>query len=720
MKRTLVIGLLMAGLYLGGQAQSQPSPRPLTLSEYTAGNKQYIQPETLRGLQWLGREYVYVKGAELRAGTLQGERTLLTLDELRAILPESDASRALTIFPHINVRTADIPLLQIRIGDSEYFVDVQSKRLRLSRSIARETQAAEYSPRLDHIALVEGHNLTIRSLRTREADRVITTDGSEQLVYGQAVHQNEFGIHGGLFWSPDGTKLAFYRMDQSMVTPYPILHVDGRRPYGENQYYPMAGTASHHVTIGVYDLERDETVYLATGLPADKYLTNIAWTPDSKEIFVAEVNRAQTRCDLRAYSPTTGQALRTLFTEEDSVYVEPLLPAQFVPGTPSQFVWQSRRDGWTHLYLYDTSGKLLRQLTSGTWEVTDVQGFAPDGKTLFYQSTEPSPLERHLYSVSISSARRQHLTPASGWHTTRISPDGNYILDTYESTEVAREIVLTNERTGRRAKTLLTARNPDTDYLTPSIEIGTLKAADGTTDLHYRLLRPHDFDPARKYPAIIYVYNGPHAQLVQNRHRAAARGWDLNMANSGYIILTVDGRGSAARGAAFEQVIHRQLGQAEMADQLRGVELLRTLGYVDMDRIGVYGWSYGGFMATNLMLSYPETFKAGVAGGPVLDWARYEIMYGERYMDTPEENPEGYAASNLIQRAADLKGRLLLIHGTIDPVVIWQHSLLFVQSAVSAGTLPDYMVYPEHPHNVIGPERVHLNQVITRYFQDHL
>lgn len=720
MKRTLALGLLMIGLSTSTQAEGQESTRPLTLAEYTAGSPQYIYPETLRGLQWLGKDYIYTRGTELIAGNSHSERTLLTVNDLQRIIPDSATVSKLSAFPRISVVEADKSLLLIRIGDVEYFIDTESSSIRLSRSIVPKTQATEYNPRLSHVAVVIDNNIQIQSLQTREAHYTVTTDGSPSLVYGQSVHQNEFGIHKGLFWSPNGKKLAFYRMDQSMVTPYPILHVDARRPYSEAQYYPMAGTPSHQVTIGIYDLGSRQTIYLKTGLPAEKYLTNITWTPDSREIFVAEVNREQTQCDLIAYSPETGKPLRTLLSETSPVYVEPMRPALFVPGAPDQFVWQSRRDGWKHLYLYDMKGHMVRQLTQGKWEVTDVQGFSPDGRTLFYQSTAVSPLERHLYGVNIRTGRSRRLTPEAGWHTTRISPDGLYVLDTYESMQVAREIHLSSTTTGRRLRTLLQADNPDARYQTPDIQLGELTAADGKTVLHYRLIRPHDFDPKRQYPAIIYVYNGPHAQLVQNKHRGAARGWELHMANSGYIILTVDGRGSEARGAAFEQVIHRQLGHHEMADQMQGVTLLRQLGYVDMERIGVYGWSYGGFMATNLMLTHPDVFKVGVAGGPVMDWARYEIMYGERYMDSPERNPDGYRASNLVERAGDLRGRLLLIHGTVDPVVIWQHSLLFMQAAIAAGTHPDYMVYPEHPHNVIGPDRVHLNQVITRYFQDHL
>ncbi|MDO4692382.1 MAG: S9 family peptidase [Porphyromonadaceae bacterium] len=722
MNHKQICSLVMAAfLSTSGVAEAQTAPlRTMTLSEYTAGSPQYIHPDQLSALQWFGSDYIFARKGELVAIDLRGgERTLLSLDELRGLLPESEDLKKAKHFPRFSVVSLGKPLLRLKSGKSEYLIDPASKRIERSWAVVDDVQASRVNPQYSHIAEVRAHNLVIRSLRTREADRVLTQDGSEQIVYGQSVHQNEFGITGGLFWSPDGRKLAFYRMDQSMVEPYPILHINARRPYRRDQYYPMAGTTSHQVTLGIYDLSTGQTVYLQTGEPRDKYLTNIAWSPDSKEIYLAELNRAQTQYQLKAFSPNTGKELRTLFTESHEVYAEPLNAAQFVPGKPDQFVWQSRRDGFNHLYLYHTSGKLLGQLTKGAWEVTSFVGFAPDGKSLYYLSTEVSPLDRHLYRVRLSGGTPLLLTPERGFHTARFSPDGKYFLDTYSSTEVAGRSVL-RSAVGKELKVVHNAKNPDEGFATPSVELGTIKAADNQTDLHYRLIKPYNFDSKKKYPTIIYVYNGPHAQLVQNRHRAAARGWELNMANLGYIIFTVDGRGSAYRGAAFEQVIHRQLGKNEMADQMRGVDFLKSHAWVDASRIGVYGWSYGGFMTTNLMLTHPETFKVGVAGGPVIDWSRYEIMYGERYMDTPEENPEGYAAANLAQRAGDLKGRLMLIHGTVDPVVIWQHSLLFVEAAVKAGVHPDYMVYPEHEHNVIGPDRVHLNQIITRYFQDHL
>lgn len=720
MKKQLIVALALAAGLLAGASQlrAEGHKRTLTLSEYTAGSPQYIYPETIWGLQWLGKDIVSYKstGLQVKHPKEKNWRELMSLGALQNLLDQAHVDVKLKSFPYAYTALADGRLL-INLTGHQILVSRDLAHIESVLSLPAKTQAHLQAPDYKHMAYVSGDNLYI--VDDKGTTKQITTDGSETLVYGQAVHQSEFGIHGGLFWSPDGKKLAFYRMDQSMVKPYPILHVNAERPYSQPQHYPMAGTPIHHVSLGIYDLERGTTTYLDTPDASKTYLTNIAWTPDGREVLIAELNREQTDMNLKAYSPQTGKALRTLFSEHDAIYTEPQHPALFLPNKSGNFIWRSRRDGYEHLYLYNLQGKLLKQLTHGKWEVTDVHGFSQNAKELFYSSTEVSPLERHLYKLSLASLKTTRLTAEPGWHSPQVSPEAQQFIDTYESQEVARATRV-KDFNGITAETLLVSNNPDANYLTPKVQLGVLKAADGVTDLHYRLILPYNFDPSRKYPAIVYVYNGPHAQLVQNRFRGAARGWDLNMANEGYIIFTIDGRGSAHRGAAFEQVIHRQLGKHEMADQMKGVDYLRSLPYVDSSRLGVFGWSFGGFMTTNLMLTHADTFKVGVAGGPVMDWARYEIMYGERYMDTPQENPEGYKSSNLLLRTGDLKGRLLLIHGTIDPVVIWQHSLLFLQESVKSGAHPDYLVYPEHEHNVLGPDRVHLNESITRYFKDHL
>lgn len=717
--RTLALLAMATTTLAVTELPAQEQHRSPTLEEYTLGSPKALRRTSLRSLRWLGSDYVYIDSTRLVIGTptaAHPEKTLLSQDEFLAIIGEATKGAGAKYFTPFSV--VDEGLL-IPFGKKHYLIDPQAKKqLAAFERAGRAEQAFALAPRAKHAVAVRDNNLFL--LLPDGSSKQLTTDGTPTLVYGQSVHQNEFGIHGGLFWSPDGSRLAFYRMDQSMVTPYPLVHINTRKATEEKLYYPMAGMPSHHVTLGIYDVASGQTTYIKTGEPKEKYLTNISWAPDSKTVYIAEVNREQNHMDLKAYDPATGDCIKTLFSEHNDKYIEPQWPMRFIPGRDKEFVWQTRRDGYTHLYRYNVDGKLLGQITRGEWEITDFLGFADGGKTIVYSSTQLSPIDRVIASVSIDGRKTRILTPQAGWHVGQLSPDGKYLLDTYESLKNPTENRLLSVATGKPIATLYQSKDPEAGFINPEITFGTIKAADGVTDLHYRLLKPTNFDPAKKYPTIVYVYNGPHAQLVQNRFHAGCLGWDLYMATKGFVIFTVDGRGSAHRGAAFEQVIHRHLGKNEMADQMKGVDFLKSLPYVDADRIGVAGWSYGGFMTTNLMLTYPDVFKVGSAGGAVTDWARYEIMYGERYMDSPQDNPEGYKETNLSLRAGSLKGRLLLIHGTIDPTVVWQHTQLFVEACVKAGTYPDYMIYPEHKHNVLGVDRVHLNYTMARYFMDHL
>ena len=709
-------------------AQSpETSGKEFTLEQLMPGGKEFYNfyPEYVVGLQWMGDNYVFIEGDDLvfnKANGKSAQTTRFSAADLNALMPEGCKFQTTDAFP--SFRTLDAGRGQVVLFTQGGLVgfDMLARKVTYLFDTNEETASLDFSPVGDRVAYVRNHNLYIaRGGKLGEGMSraiAVTIDGTETLVYGQAVHQREFGIEKGTFWSPKGSCLAFYRMDQSMVKPTPIVDYHPLEAESKPLYYPMAGTPSHHVTVGIYHLATGKTVYLQTGEPKEKFLTNLSWSPDENILYVAEVNRAQNECKVNAYDAETGRFVRTLFVETDKHYVEPLHPLTFLPGSNNQFIWQSRRDGWNHLYLYDTTGRLIRQVTKGEWDVTNFAGFDPKGTRLYFESTEASPLERHFYCIDIKGGKTKDLTPESGMHRTQLSPDGSAIIDIFQSPTVPRKVTVTN--IGKGSHTLLEAKNPDTGYAMPEIRTGTIMAADGQTPLYYKLTMPLHFDPAKKYPVIVYVYGGPHAQLVTKTWRSSVGGWDIYMAQKGYAVFTVDSRGSANRGAAFEQVIHRRLGQTEMADQMCGVDFLKSQSWVDADRIGVHGWSYGGFMTTNLMLTHGDVFKVGVAGGPVIDWNRYEIMYGERYFDAPQENPEGYDAANLLKRAGDLKGRLMLIHGAIDPVVVWQHSLLFLDACVKARTYPDYYVYPSHEHNVMGPDRVHLYETITRYFTDHL
>lgn len=711
---------------------AMPQNKQLTLDNLIPGGKSYSKfvPENLPQLQWMGEQYIYSKKGNLYCGTPgKQERVLFDLAVLNEALNEAGC-KTLKSMPRFTVPDKELPVLAFYTRTHLLLFDTGNRKISGKYELNPDWGNYDYCNRNGYVAFTDENKLGIISPEGKVA--YINQDNKKDIVFGKSVHQNEFGISKGTFWSPQGNAIAFYRMDESMVTDYPFVNIDKRCATAEPHKYPMAGMKSHHVTVGVYQLQSGKTVWLKTGTPKEKYLTNIAWSPDEKHIYIAELNREQNEMHLVRYNAETGEKEMTLFTETDSRYVEPQHPVLFLPNDPEKFIWQSERDGYNHLYLYNTDGKLLKQLTKGEWVVLDLLGFDKKGENLFLSSTQPHPLSSNLngsplsiktWKLNIKKGTLFCMTnkkPLLGVHTSQVSASGKYIIDNYSTPDTPRNIEIIETKKGESLQTLLQAANPFEGYDMPAIETGTIKAADGETTLYFRLIKPVGFDPNKKYPTIIYVYGGPHAQLVTGDWLNGTRGWDIYMAQRGYIVFTVDGRGSANRGHAFESVIHRNLGVNEMADQMKGVEFLKSQPFVDADRIGVHGWSYGGFMTTNLMLSHPDVFKVGVAGGPVIDWSNYEIMYGERYMDRPQDNPEGYKNANLKLKAGNLKGHLLLIHGDIDPVVVWQHSLGFLKACVDANTYPDYFVYPRHLHNVIGKDRPHLHEKITRYFDDYL
>ena len=589
--------------------------------------------------------------------------------------------------------------------------------------------------------IIKDHQLYVVDAQGKEDE--LTIDGSREIVYGQSVHRNEFGINKGTFWSPDRQRLAFYRMDQSMVTDYPQVNIFPREATYEPDKYPMAGMTSHIVTIGVYDINTEKAIYLITpniikggnalapvyfplksDSPTDSvcYFTNIAWSPDSKTIYIFELNRDQNDCRLVSYDAETGLPLGELYRETSDKYVEPLHPIQFLPWDSDKFIMQSQRDGYNHLYLYNKEGTLLKQLTSGPWVVQNVLGFNAKQKSIIFEANKYHPLHRQIYSVNVNNGKMTQLTTDDGIHHGELSASGAFLIDRHSSPTQPRNISVIDISNGKTAKAtrLFTASDPWEGYEQPIFECGSIKAADGKTDLYYRMVKPYNFDANKKYPTVVYVYGGPHAHNVEASWHWYSRSWETYMSQKGYIVFILDNRGSEYRGRDFEQATFRQLGQIEMQDQMKGVEYLKSLPYVDADKLGVHGWSFGGFMTISLMLNYPDVFKVGVAGGPVIDWKWYEVMYGERYMDTPQQNPEGYEKTSLINKAKNLKGKLQIITGYNDNTVVPQHCLSFLDACIKAGTQPDFFAYPGQEHNMRGHASVHLHERITQYFEDYL
>ena len=684
-------------------------------------NRTTLAPQNLRQLQFeYGTEdYVYLKKIDDKDVWMRGnmksssEQSFLTLDDLSQKMKLSGYD-ALTAMPPINFSKSTEWIFTV--NGTEYALDPKTGQVRvvIDKTIAARQNVEESSA--GYVAYVDNYNLFVTDGKNTTQ---VTNDGSKDIVYASSVHRDEFGISKGTFWSNNGKQLAFYRMDQSMVTDYPIIDWTTTPATVTTIKYPMAGDKSHHVTVGVFNPQTQASVYLQTGEPTEQYLTNIAWSPDDKYIFIAVLNREQNHMKLNQCDASTGVFVRTLFEETDEKYVEPLVPMLFLKNNPSQFIWQSNRDGWNHLYLYDIDGKLLKQLTRGTWEVTDVKGFDAKGDNLFYTSTQESPITRNLYELNLRTGVSKRITQGVGSHTTQVSTSGNTVIDNFSSTDVPRTIRILDAKSLKN-KTVFTAPNPLADYALGQMSIFTVPSTNGTP-LYCRMFKPVNFDSTKKYPVIAYWYGGPHVQLITNSWNGGASDyWFQYMAERGYVVISIDPRGSDNRGRAFEQAIFRHAGDAQMEDLMSGLGFLTNQRYVNKDRMGLFGWSYGGFMTVDFMLTHPTVFKAAVAGGPVTDWRYYEIMYGERYMDTPQENTEGYAATDLTKKIQNLKGKLLLIHGLQDPVVVQQHSVRLVRAAIDKNVQVDYMIYPGHEHNVIGKDRAHLYQKVTDYFMEWL
>jgi len=396
--------------------------------------------------------------------------------------------------------------------------------------------------------------------------------------------------------------------------------------------------------------------------------------------------------------------------------VEPENDAVFIPNSTTEFLWMSEKDGFKNIYQYNTSGKFIKQLTNFKFIVKSILGFDTTGKHVIITATGENPTEMHTYKVHLKSGKATKLTSTNGTHRTQLK--GDYLIDTYSNLNTPGITSIINIKSGKE-NVLHTAKNPLEGYKLGTTELLTLKSSDGF-DLHSRIIKPANFDPSKKYPVLVYLYGGTHAQLVTNTWLGGSRLWmQWFAAQEDYIVFTLDNRGSSNRGFAFESVIHRKAGEAGMEDQLKGVDYLKSLPYVDGNRIAVHGWSYGGFMTSSLMLRHPGVYTTGVAGGPVTDWKYYEIMYGERYMDNPTENPEGYANSRVGKYLENLKGKLLLIHGSIDPTVVPQHSMTLLQEAVKKEVQLDFFTYPMHEHNVRGKDRVHLMQKALDYVLEH-
>lgn len=693
--------ILMLSVFFITQVNAQ---KELTLEEAVSGQYQQFYPDHVFGFNWIENlnRYSYLKQYQtLVIGEVGGEE--------EEVLHINDINEALGVkfnyFAGIKWKDKQTIVLNLRNEIVTFNIETkEGTKIELPENAERITFDEQYN----NVAYTLDNNLFYTPV-IQYNHIAVTENQDKNIVSGQEIARSEMGITQGIFWSPTGKSLAFYQKDESNVSDYPLLNILETPGTLNSIKYPMTGQPSEKAKLGIYTLENSNTSFISTENGEENYITNVSWTPDERFVILAEVARSQKHIWVQKYS-ADGKLIKTLFEEKKDTWVEPEKPAYFPSKNSNDFVWVSERDGFDNLYLYSIDGVLKSQLTKNKFMLKDI--VAAHHGEVFFTATGENPLNTLLYKVDIKG-KQVLLTKEAGTHSVDVNCTGEYLFDQYSAHDIPNKALI-RKSNGKVLKVMLEAENKLADYNLSKAEIKSIKSKDGV-DLYTRTIKPKDFDPSKKYPVLIYVYGGPHAQMITNSWYDGASLWMHWMANQGYIVFTLDNRGSGNRGVDFEHIIHRNLGVIEHQDQLEGVSYLSSFDYIDTSRIAVHGWSYGGYMTGTMMMKSPEVFKVGVAGGPVTDWKYYEAMYGERYMDTPEENKEGYEKTSLLNQAENLKGDLLLIHGTSDPVVVMQHNLSLVKKFVDLEIQVDFFPYPMHEHNVRGKDRVHLMQKVLNY-----
>jgi dipeptidyl-peptidase-4 len=692
---------------------TQAQLKKITLDDAVMQQSRAFRADRLQSFQWIPNTNRYVYYADtftkmMTANTKDSKATeLVTLVDINKELG--------TKLKNFNgVTFIDTNTILINDAANYYTYNVTTKSGKLIQTTGESAENPTFDGNHINLAFTEKNNLYL--FNSNKEKIAVTNVTNEAIVSGQFIARNEFGINNGIFWSPKSAYLAFYQKDQTDVADYPLL--DNTETPGKlmNIKYPMIGQKSEKPRVGIYNLATKQTVFITPRGNSDDYLTNLSWTPDEKFVLIAELNRGQNDMSLNVYDAQTGTFVRTILNEKNSNWVEPEHEAFFPNVKSNNFVWFSEKDGFQNLYYYSIDGKLIKQLTSNKFPTREILGSNPTGTEIYFTATGANPTNMLGYKVDLKGKQTQ-ITKDEGFHAVSVSTDGNWFFDEFSNHTTPSKSLLYDK--SLKATTLLVSKNKYDGYVMGTAEIKTIKAADGTTDLYTRLIKPSNFDPTKKYPVLVYVYGGPHAQMIVNSYLDGANLWMYWMAEQGYLVFTVDNRGSDNRGFAFESVIHGRLGVNEIDDQMKGVDYLKSLPYVDGNRLAVHGWSFGGFMTTSIMLRKPDVFKVGVAGGPVTDWKYYEVMYGERYMDTPTENQKGFDEASTLNYVKDLKGKLLLIHGTIDDVVVMQNNFSLIKKFVEAQKQVDFFAYPMHKHNVIGKDRVHLMTKVLNYVIDN-
>ena len=736
----ICLGVLLYPIALPAQQVARPkNPDGAQLGELTV-DRIYNQPSLsgrlTRGIAWSpdGKKLTFVEtkgqGKDTRTelwalDPSSGERSLLIpSDKLDSILPASPAkqSQATGAGRHAPARYQWAPggdALLFEGPNALAWFDLKSQEGRVLVSGKAELSDAKISPDGKFVSFLRDHDIWLVSTADGK-ERAFTTGGSEQIRKGELdwVYPEELDIYSAYWWALDSSAIAYLQMDERKVTQFPLIDFESYTGEAEPQRYPVAGGNNPVVRVLVGSLSGGEARVMDTGTETDIYIPRVNWLPDSKHLAIQRLNREQTVLDLLLADVASGKS-STLLSEKDPYWVNVSDDLRFFKDG-KRFLWSSERTGYRHLYLYSLDGKQLVQLTKGDWEASHVDAIDEAKSVVYFTATEKSPVERHLYRVGLDGGGFARITKEDGMHSINLSPTANLFVDTFSnsSTPPRQDLYRID---GTKAATLNDNKVEElAQYHLSPVEFTTVKSRDGVL-LNCFLIKPPHFDPAKKYPVIVYTYGGPHAQVVLNAWEGPTQLWHEMMAQKGYIIFALDNRGSAGRGHVFEESIHHRFGVQELSDQRDGVAWLQQQPWVDSQRIGIWGWSYGGHMTLHAMFEAADLFKVGFAGGPVTDWHYYDSIYTERYMGLPQNNPAGYKECSPLDHAANLKGKLLIAHGTGDDNVHYSNTLALINDLIRDGKYVEVIAAPGRGHGASDPPaRKIIFTRVTQFFLDNL
>jgi dipeptidyl-peptidase 4 len=738
--RKLLIAFMLGALstqpFASAQQETAPTPQPGELTVDRIYGQPGLSGRLTRGIAWSpdGKRLTFLetKGTGKEAKTelsvldpSSGERSMLiSSDKLETILPappsnKSQATGAGRRAPSQYQWAPGGDALLFEGANALAWFDLKTQSGRVLVSGKDELSDVKISPDGKYVSFLRNHNIWLVNTADGK-ERAFTTGGTEEIRKGELdwVYPEELDIYSAYWWAPDSSAIAYLEMDERKVTQFPLVNFASYTGEADPQRYPVAGGSNPVVRVLVATLSGGEPHAMDIGTETDIYIPRVSWLPDSRHLAIQRLNRDQNQLELLLADSSTGKT-STLLTEKDQYWINLSDDLHFLKDG-KRFLWSSERSGYRHLYLYGLDGKQLAQITKGDWEVSHVDAVDEAKGVVYFTATEKSPTERHLYRVAFDGSGFARITKEAGTHSANLSPTANLFVDTYSNamTPPRQDLYRTD---GTRAATLNENKAEQLAQFDLSpVEFSAVKTHDGVS-LNCFLIKPPHFDPAKKYPVIVYTYGGPHAQVVLNAWGGPTSLWHQMMAQKGYIIFALDNRGSAGRGHIFEQSVFHHLGALELSDQRDGVAWLRQQPWVESGRIGIWGWSYGGHMTLHAMFEAPDLFKAGFAGGPVTDWHYYDSIYTERYMGLPQNNESGYKESSPADHAANLKGKLLIAHGTGDDNVHYSNTLALIDDLIRDGKYAEVIAAPGRGHGVSDPPaRKVVFTRVTQFFLDNL